>query len=432
MKESLNNFLSHILGRLSRLTIWRFRPIVVGITGSAGKTSAKLAVAAVLGSDRRIRWARGNLNTELGLILCVLGDWSDGELALVSRATPPGTRRLRKLVFWLRVVLFSSARFLFGRRENYPEILILEYGVDRPGDMKKLLTIARPDVSIVTAMGGVPVHVEYFSGPEEVVREKARLVESLPTQGYAILNQDDEQVIAMRDRTRSQVITFGFSRGADVRISALENRSENGRPLGISFKLHYGGSLIPVRMDGVLGKAHALAAAAGAAAGTVFALNLVRASEALKNYAPAHSRMEIVPGVKDSWLIDDSYNASPLATAAALEAFHDLPAKRHIAVLGDMLEIGRYSEEEHKKIGKLAAGTADVLIAVGPRGKFILEGAKKSRRRGGRTYHFHDAGEAGRALQSILRKGDLVLIKASRGIGLDRVVEEVRMQKLAQ
>lgn len=425
MKESLTNFLTHALRKLSRLTIWRFRPMVVGITGSAGKTSAKLAAAAVLGSDRRVRWSKGNLNTELGLTLCVLGDWTEEELALVSRATPAGSRRLRKLFFWLRVIFVSVFRLVFGRRENYPEILILEYGVDRPGDMKKLLAIARPDASIITALGGVPVHVEYFNGPEEVFREKARLVESLPSAGYAILNQDDERVIAMRDRTRAQIITFGFSRGADVRVSALENRSENGRPLGISFKLHYGGSLIPVRMDGVLGRAHALSAAAGAAVGTVFALNLVKASEAFKNYAPAHSRMEIVPGVKGSWLIDDSYNASPLATQSALEAFGELPAKRRIAVLGDMLEIGRYSEEEHKKIGKLAAESANVLIAVGPRGKFILEGAKKTRRKI-RTYHFHDAGEAGRALQNMLRKGDLVLIKASRGVGLDKVVEEVR------
>lgn len=417
--------LRRILRDLARLTIWRYRPGIIGVTGTVGKTSTKLAVKAVLEKTRRVRAASGNLNNELGLPLAILGDWSEGELKLVSRAQPPGTARVRKSLFWLKVIFVSLWRVIV-KDKNYPEILILEYGADRPGNIKSLLKIARPNISIVTAIGDIPVHVEFYAGPDEVAREKGRLVEYLPAAGFAILNYDDEAVMNLEQRTRARVVTYGFNKGAEVKITRMENRVENDRPIGISFKLEYKGTFVPVRLKDVFGRAHAYAAAAAASVGIVFGMNLVAISEALADYAPAESRMQLLPGIKRTFVIDDSYNASPLSMHAALDTLRELPAKRKIAVLGDMLEIGKYTIEAHEAIGKLAAQSAQILVTVGPRAKFIADAARAAGMRKAAIVSFDTADEARKPVQDLMRQGDLVLVKASHAIALEKVVEEIK------
>ncbi len=417
-----------ILRKLAQLTLWRYRPGVIGITGSAGKTSTKLAVKAVLEKGRRVRVLEGNLNNDLGLPLAILGDWKAGDLKLISRETPAGTARLAKAGFWIKVVFSSLWRIVFKSGE-YPEILVLEYGADRPGDIKYLLTIARPNVSIITAVGDVPVHVEFYPGPMEVAREKGRLIEYLPAEGYAILNGDDELVRNLQSRTRAHVMTYGFNRDVEVRVSRFENRSDSeGRPMGISFKLEYGSGVVPVRIDGVFGRAHAYSAAAAAAVGIMFGMNLVAISEALSGYKAAEARMQIVPGIKFTWILDDSYNASPIAMQSALDALRELPAKRRVAVLGDMLEVGKYTLEVHERMGKLAAESADALFTVGPRAKFIAETARATKMKRERVVSFDTADEARKPIQDFLRKGDVVLVKGSHAMELNKVVEEIRDQ----
>ncbi len=426
MKQLAIRILRYVLKTLARLTIWRFRPGIVGVTGSVGKTSTKLAIAAVLSSDRSVRWSKANLNNDFGLPLTILGDWDEKELALVSRAQPAGERRLDKALFWLRVILISAWRVAFGKRDAYPEILVLEYGADRPGDIKYLLTIARPNVSVLTAIGDMPVHVEFFAGPAELAREKARLIECLPVAGYAVLNADDRAVMNLRDRTRAHVTTFGSGKNADVRLSGFESRTlKDGRPEGIAFKLGYGGSMVPIRIEGSFGKGQAYAAAAAAGVGLVFGMNLVHISEALSGYAPAHSRMELLPGLRGSNVIDDSYNASPLAVEAALEALAALRAARRLAVLGDMLELGKYTEPAHRRAGELAARIVDVLIAVGPRAKYIAEGAAQAGFAKKNILIFPDSAAAKDEVAKLLKKGDLVLVKGSRGMHLEEVVRAI-------
>ena len=428
MKQFLTNTLRVLLQKLSRATIWRHRPGIIGVTGSVGKTSTKLAIAAVLGTIRRVRVSSGNLNNELGLPLTILGGWSRRELKLVSRDTPAGSARLRKAWFWFKVI-FTSVWHLVARDPEYPEILILEYGADRPGDIRSLLKIARPNVSVITAVGDVPVHVEFYAGPEDVAREKGRLIECLPVAGFAIMNYDDETVMRLAPRTRGRVISYGFERGADLQISRFENHVEENELVGVSFRLSYGGGSVPVAIDGAFGRSQAYSAAAAAAIGLIFGLNLVKIAEALRSYRPAPSRMQIVPGIKNTILIDDSYNASPLSMHAALDTLRDLPAKRRIAVLGDMLEIGKYAPEAHERVGRLAAQSVDLLFTVGPRAKFIAEGARSVRMKSTNIFSFDTADEAGRPLQDIMKLGDLVLIKGSHAMQLDRVIEEVRDQQ---
>lgn len=416
------------LRRLARWTIWRYRPAVIGVTGSAGKTSTKLAIKAVLERDRRVRAASGNLNSDFGMPLTILGDWSASDLALVSRATPAGTKRLHKLGFWIKVITVSLWRIVFASRADYPEILILEYGADRPGDIKYLLSIARPNVSVITAIGDIPVHVEFYAGPDEVAREKGRLIEYLPSGGFAILNIDDEVVMNLQPRTRARVMTFGFDKSAEVRISRFENKVHDGQPTGISFKLEHGSAVVPVRIDHVFGRAHAYAAGAAAAVGLAFGMNLVAISDALARYAPPESRMQLLPGVKGTNIIDDSYNASLIAMRSALETLRDLPAKRKVAVLGDMLEIGKYTPEAHEAIGRLAAKSADALFTVGPRAKFIAEAARDTGMRRAAIISFDTADEARAPVKDFIRKGDLILVKGSHSMELSKVVDDIKDQ----
>ncbi|MDP2650045.1 MAG: cyanophycin synthetase, partial [bacterium] len=285
----------------------------------------------------------------------------------------------------------------------------------------------------LTAIGEMPVHVEFFAGPEAVAREKARLLEALPAAGFAALNYDDATVAKLKDRTRARVLTYGFGEGADIRIVNFETRSELDAPQGISFKLEYGGSYVPVRMDGMLGKAHAYAAAAGACVGLVFGVNLVKIAEGLNLfYKPMRGRMMLLPGVKESWIIDDSYNASPLAMRTALDTLREIKAKRKVAVLGDMLEIGHYTVEAHEEMGKLAAGVVNFLVTVGPRGKFIAYAAKKYGLPRRNIISFDTADEARLPVQELARKGDVILIKASRAIQLEKIVMEIELPKAVQ
>ena len=407
MRKFFTRKLQSVLKILARLMIKRYKPGIIGITGSVGKTSTKEAVYAVLRNVRRIRASSGNFNNELGLPLTILDDW----------------QKIQGLFFWPRVIFASLWQIIFGG--DYPDILILEYGAGRPGDVKYLLEIVKPNIGIVTAIGDIPVHVEFYSGPDAVAREKSRLVEALPAQGFSVLNFDDEAVLDMKERTRAHVMTYGFGEGAEIRITNFENREEGGRPAGIAFKLEYGGSFVPVRLDNCFGKAQAYAAAAAACVGLVFGLNLVKISESLLYYQAPPRRMKLLNGVKETYIIDDCYNASPLSMHGAIDTIKDLKASRKIGVLGDMLEIGKYAIEAHEEIGRLSAKVFDLLITVGPRAKFIADLAVKSGLNKKNVFSFDTADEAKLKVQELIKKGDLILVKGSRAMRLDKIIEEI-------
>ncbi len=409
----MQSLLKKILKFLAIATLKKYKPGIIGVTGSVGKTSTKEAVLVVLSDSRLARASAGNFNTEIGLPLTILGNW----------------KSTGGFFFWLWVILVSFFRLIF--RVAYPELLILEYAADKPGDIKNLLDIARPHISILTAIGDVPVHVEAYSGPEAVAREKSKLIESLSVTGFAVLNYDDPTVRAIAERTRAHVITFGFEDGADVRISNFEMRSDKGIPLGVSFKLGYAGSFVPVRLDHAFGRAPAYAAAAATAVGIAFGFHLVKISEALLAYVPPEHRMRLISGIKGSVLFDDTYNASPLSMREAIQTVKSLGAKRNVGILGDMLELGHYSLEAHEAIGLIAGEVFDVLITVGPRAKFIADAAFRRGLSKSHIFSFDTAKEAARDAHTYIKKGDVVLLKASRAIGLEVLVEALRDATLA-
>lgn len=407
-KEKLQYYLQRIIRQLAIWTIKKYKPGIIVVTGTVGKTSAKETIYAVLKNYRRIRTNSGNFNNEIGVPLTILGNWKE----------------IKGKFFWARVIVASLFHLLF--RLRYPEILALEYAADKPGDIKYLLDIAKPHIGVITAIGDIPVHVEFYSGPEAVAREKSKIVEALPATGFAILNHDDDIVLDMKERTRAHIMTYGFDEDAAMQISNYEVRLDGKKPAGIAFKLSYGGGFVPVRLDGCFGKAQAYAAAAAACVGIAFGLNLVKISEALLEYEVLPGRGKMIPGVKKTLILDDSYNASPLSMQAAIDTARSLKARRKIAVLGDMLEIGKYAPEAHESIGRLVPRTFDILVTVGLRAKFIADAARKGGMAGKNILSFDTADEAKSEVQKLMKKGDLILVKASRAIQLDKVVEEIR------
>ncbi len=427
MKEFILEKLKELLSFLAKATIMKYQPSIIGITGSVGKTSAKEAVYAVLKDARSVRASCGNMNNEFGLPLTILADWSPLDLSAISSSRGADHSIFRKIFFWMKVIFVGFRNIIFNVK--YPEVLLLEYGIQKPGDMKYLLDIARPSIAIVTALGDLPAHMEFFNSVEALAREKGRLVEAVPAVGFVVLNVDERFVYEMKDLARAHVVTFGFDKDAEVRIINLENLSTEDHPFGVTFKISYGGAMVPVRFVNTFGKPQAYAAAAAAAIGIIFGSNLVKISEALsRNYVPAKHRMNLISGESGFFIIDDSYNASPASMVAAIETVKSLTAKRKIAVLGDMLELGALGISAHEEMGRLSGEVFDFLLTVGARGKIIAEAALKDGhilRKNIKS--FDNAEDVIIELKALLKVGDLVLIKASRGIGLDRVVDALKI-----
>jgi UDP-N-acetylmuramoyl-tripeptide--D-alanyl-D-alanine ligase len=361
---------------------WRGRSSVrvVGITGSTGKTIAKEIVADVLARSLRVLRNEGNLNSETGLPMTLLN---------------------------------------LGPQH---EVAVLEMSMYTEGEIARLAEIARPEVGVVLSVH--PTHLERAGSIEAIARAKAELPAALPSDGLAVLNADDPRVAAMRDVTGATVRTFGLGASADVRATEVESHGV----AGTSFMLRapWGERRLRSATPGRHLVPHALAAAAVAEHLGV-PLDEVEAALAEGSHAP--HRMELVEAAEGATIIDDTYNASPVSVAAALDflAESTLAAGRHrYAVLGDMLELGPDEEQLHRQIGAKAASVAEALVTVGERGRWIGEAAIAAGL--ARVTMVGDGDEARSAVERDLAPGvgDLLLVKGSRGIELDRLVRALR------
>lgn len=351
----------------------RARLKVIGVTGSVGKTTTKEIIAALLATRYRVLKNEGNLNSEIGLPLVLL------DLT---------TRHQRA---------------------------VLEMGMWAEGEMALLCDIARPQIGVVTMVG--PVHMERLGTIEAIAKEKGELPASLPPDGVAVLNADDERVAAMASRTRAHVMTYGLGANADVRAEDIDPHGFNGT----RFTLVHGDGREHVYSH-LPGRALVSNMLAAAAVGIVDGLTLAEVAEALSEVRPP-ARFTIVRGRNGATIIDDTYNASPASMRAALDLLAGAPARK-IAVLGDMLELGAAEEEGHAEVGRAAAQVADVLYAVGPRGRVIGESARAA---GLRDVHISEAKDGVAAsIARDLRETDSVLVKASRGLALETVVQELK------
>lgn len=417
----MTNLLQYILKILAKIILWRHKPRVVAITGSVGKTSAREAIYQVLKWRFKTRRNIKNYNNEIGIPLTILGS-ETGK---------------RSILRWSLIFLKAFGTILWDR--NYPEILVLEMGIDRPGDMKYLISFVPVDVGVMTAIGQFPSHIEFFPEKGKLVEEKALLIRSLSAGGLAVLNYDDLSVRMIGDNLPEKVdlIQYGFGEGSNLEIDNYHlniGDLERG-DFGISFKVDYLGSAVPIRLPNALGKQHAFAAAAAASVGVFFGLNLVDISRELGKYHSLPGRTKLIKGVKNTWIIDDSYNASPASVLAALEILQEISVAnlednekvscRKIAVLGDMLELGADTEAGHRQVGKKAAPMADMLFTVGERARFIADEARQQGMAEENIFEFSSSQEAALTVQEKITEGDIILIKGSRFMHMESVVKEI-------
>ncbi len=414
MKNNFKKILTFILIFEARLILWKYKPRIVAVTGSVGKTSTKDAVYAVLSKFYFVRKSEKSYNSEIGLPLTILG---------VSNGW-------NHLFIWIKNIFLGLWIFIWPHK--YPKWLVLEVGVGHPGDMKRTASWLKTDVVIITNITNPPAHIEFFNSAEEVVKEKAGLIKTLKKDGVLILNADDEVVLNMRGNSKNRFFTYGFNQNADVvasedQISYSNSSADNIKPNGVSFRVDIEGKSLPVNLEGVFGRNHIYSALVGLTVCFSQKLNLLTALEALRIYEFPLGRMSLLSGINDTWIIDDTYNASPFAMKSAINTLGELKNfNRKIAVLGDMLELGKHTEEAHFSIGNiLKENNIDIICVVGPRAKNIKKGAIEAGIKENHIYEFDTSFEAGDFLKTFVKKGDIALIKGSQGVRMERAVEVI-------
>jgi UDP-N-acetylmuramoyl-tripeptide--D-alanyl-D-alanine ligase len=412
MRTAMKKTISYVLQAESKAVLWKYKPKIIAITGSLGKTSTKDAVFAALSGMTHVRKSEKSYNSEIGLPLTILGlpnawnnpfDWFENFL----------------LGLWL--IIWPH---------KYPKWLVLEVGVGKAGDMKKTASWLKTDAVIITAIGETPAHIEFFSSRKHLIEEKSQLIHTLKKDGLLVLNADDEAVLGMKEKTRNRIITYGFNPEADVVASQdAISYGADGVPEGIIFRVDEGGNSMPVAIEGVFGRNHLYASLAAIALSVGLKFNVVNAIGKLKNYDVPAGRMRVLAGINGSSIIDDTYNSSPFACESALRTLKEVGKGRNIAILGDMLELGKHTIDSHRNIGKIAAETADILIVVGPRAKDIAEGAREAKMKKKSIFEFNTAYEAGEFAEKLIEQNDLILVKGSQGVRMERTVEAIMRDK---
>lgn len=335
------------------------RPKIIGVTGSIAKTSTKEAVYTVL----KIKWknkiakSEGNLNNEIGLPLAVL----------LYKKTPHFWQW-----FWLLPFLFLKSIYLSLPFVFYPDILVLEMAADKPGDIKYLTSFAPPFIGVITAIG--PSHLRAFGSVNKVAEEKSEIIKDLPKDGFAVLNKKDPWTKKILKKTKAKVKFFA-----------------------------------PTDFD--------IAKQVAIVVGGIFDIKRAFILKALKSIKPLWGRMNILPGINKSTILNDCYNSNPLSASYALEFLKKYNGERKIAVLGDMLELGDYSKKGHEEIGNKAGKCADMVLTYGDEARVIAE------RAGGK--HFQSKAELVKYLKKELKPKDIVLVKASRGMKFEEIVRAI-------
>jgi len=391
------------LALLARAVITRYRPKIVMVTGSVGKTSTKDAVAAVLMTRFLVRKSEKSFNSEFGVPFTIFG---------VKNVKSPSNP-----LAWLPI--FKSALALLILPNHYPNMLVLEVGADKPGDLARILRMATPDAVVVTRLPEIPVHVEAYASPMAVREEEFSPAYALVPGSPLIVCADDPYALDSSVRTSTRIISYGMASNATLRISDTGFYEEGKKVAGMHMRILTGGKERSFVVKGSVGVTQLLPVAAALATATAFDIPPGEALRALEGYEPPSGRGRLLAGIHGSIIIDDSYNASPAAVEEALATLKAFPrAKRRIAVLGDMLELGRYSTMEHERIGALAGTVADIVVAVGIRARGYASASSEVE-----MMLFDNSDAAALALPAFIRSGDVILVKGSQSIRTERIVE---------
>ena len=408
---------------LAKKIIKKYNPKIIGITGSVGKTSAREAIWTVLSSKYNVRQSIKNYNNEIGVPLTIIGD------------TAPG----KSIFGWFKIFKHALKLIIF-KDKKYPEILILEMAVDRVGDMEYLNSILKCDIGVVTMIGSS--HLEFFGTIDKIKKEKELLIKNLKKSGWAILNYDNKETRQMINASKVKVLTYGFEERANIKAQETkfnflnENKIKNNLTdlNGVNFKINYNGSSVPILLPNAISNNNIYSALSAISVGIACDINLINISKALCNLKALSGRMNLLKGIKNTIIIDDTYNSSPQSCFSVLDVVKKMPLKNNatkFVVFGDILELGKNSEEEHRKVGNyLVKSRIDKLIVVGERSRDIARGAKNAGMKKNNIFHFSNTDLAGRFIQERIKQGDLILIKGSQGMRMEKIVKEIMAEPL--
>jgi len=431
MKDKLKEWVVKILTWESEIILGKFKPRLITITGNVGKTTTKDFIYAVLkspwkgthmersGMSGDVRAAEKSQNSEFGVCLTILGEknaWNNPSA-------------------WFKLLTVGFVKEYF---KKYPEKLILEIGADHSGDIKHITSFVKPDVVVLTAFQKTPTHGEFFHTIEQHIREKKYLVDAIKPGGTVVYNADDEVMNKMARSVEGlrdvKLISFGKSESANVRISESKNIYDSEQEvLGTRVKLGAGGRTLEVDLIGVLGEAQNFSLAAAVGVGLVEGMSLQAVGESIKNnFAPTPSRMRILRGVNNSKILDDSYNASPIAVENAVSVLKNTFIRgKKIVVLGHMAELGEKTRDVHIEQAVNVASVADVIIFSGKYNEHYLEGARQAKFPVEKIFIAQDANEVNRIVleNNLLKEWDLLFVKGSQSARLERVVTEFLFDK---
>lgn len=397
-----------ILAVEARLALARFRPRTVGVTGTVGKTGAQEAITAVLAVRHQVR-----AGVEDG------SSWPHVVLGL-DAASPAAVRLLQGL----------------GRpfSRSYPDWLVLEMGVSRPGDMRPRIGRLSFDVAVLTRLGDRPPHLEAFGTRERLLEETVLLLRALKRTGIAIVNGDDAELLAAvrRDLRGRRLVTYGFGPGADVRARdvSITYAAEGAVPEGMRFAIEErGASVTEVRLAGVLGRPPVYAGLAAAAVGRVMDMSPGEVARGLSRQTFRPGRMRILEGAEGSVILDDTWNSSPIGVEEALVAMRELRARgRKVVVLGEMLGLGPLAHRAHDRVARQAVSVADRVFFVGDRAAAMSASALGGGGDPDRLEILPTPHAAGSRLRDFVGLGDVVLVEGSAaGRGMEEAVERFMM-----
>ena len=409
----MKKFIITLLRFYSKKIIQKYKPQTIGITGSVGKSTTKEAISFVLAAKFRIRKTTKNYNNEIGVPLAIIG---------VEK--PPNT----SLIGWAKT-FWKASWLLLKKDKNYPELLVLEMGADKPGDIAYLVNMVPLNVGVLTFIS--LAHSEFLGSLKKIAHEKQHIISHLTSKDSAVLNFDNKEVMDVKGATKARLVTYGFKTGADLQASDVHILfGKDEFDTGINFKVQFKGNNVPIFLPGIIAEHTIPAVLAALAVGTVYGVNLVEAGLALRNYfKPLPGHMNLIPGIKKTLIIDDTYNSSPQATTAALATLVQFPlpaSNARYAVLGDMLELGEHTVDAHRLVGfKVGELGINYLVTIGEASKHIAEAAIESGINKDKIYCFSDSVSAARFLQDKLKQGDIALVKGSQGLRMEKIVKEI-------
>ena len=301
------------------------------------------------------------------------------------------------------------------------KILIFETDFKNAEKFKFLVSRSSLPILVVTHIGDIPPDRDFFAAEREKALKIRELANILSAQGYLILNFDDETVRELKTETIAHPLTFGFQEEADFRASDIKLNS------GTNFKINYKGNIVPVWLEKLFGKEQIYNALTATSVGVIFNLNLVEISQALRFYQSLPGKMRLIKGIKNSWILDDSESARVTTMTEALEILGKLQGfKRKIAVLGDIMGIGKYTIEAHEAIGERVYKAADLLFTFGPRARFFAQGAQQKGMALEKIFQFDTIEEGKIRLQDAIKEGDLILVDGSKEMEMGKVVKEIK------